>query len=105
MRLASLSTLILASALLVQCGQPAPPAKATSLLPMDAPLYVRINDMHQFGETSDTLSISYLSAIPVQTLEQWNAGRWTGFSPRVPAASIDGPRSTTSPPSSALPSP
>lgn len=89
MRLASLSALILASALLVQCGQPAPPAKATSLLPMDAPLYVRINDMHQFGETSDTLSISYLSAIPAQTLEQWNAGRWTGALLPSGASSLD----------------
>ena len=89
MRLASLSALILASALLVQCGQPAPPAKATSLLPMDAPLYVRINDMHQFGETSDTLSISYLSAIPAHTLEQWNAGRWTGALLPSGASSFD----------------
>jgi hypothetical protein len=48
---------------------------------MDAPLYVRINDMHQFGETSDTLSISYLSAIPTQTLEQWNAGALDGSAP------------------------
>ncbi|MGA0196571.1 MAG: hypothetical protein ACO3JP_02995 [Schleiferiaceae bacterium] len=89
MRLASLSALILASALLVQCGQPAPPTKATSLLPMDAPLYVRINDMHQFGETSDTLSISYLSAIPAHTLEQWNAGRWTGALLASGASSLD----------------
>ena len=89
MRLASLSALVLASALLVQCGQPAPPAKATSLLPMDAPLYVRINDMYQFSETSDTLSISYLSAIPAQTLEQWNAGRWTGALLPSGASSLD----------------
>ncbi len=78
MRLASLNAFVFASVLLVQCGQPAPPAKATSLLPMDAPLYVRINDMQRFSETSDTLSIPYLSAISSQALEQWNEGRWTG---------------------------
>ena len=78
MRLASLSALILASALMVQCGPPEPPSKATSFLPMDAPLYVRINDMQQFNETSDTLEISYLNSINSSALQKWNPGRWTG---------------------------
>ncbi len=78
MRIRSFSALILLALAFVQCSEPQPPAKATSLLPVDAPIYMRINDAQDFQSIIDTAQISYLSAVPAAKLAELNTGTWTG---------------------------
>jgi len=78
MRIRSFSALILLAIAFTQCSEPQPPAKATSLLPVDAPLYMRINDVEDFKAIIDTANISYLNALPVAALSELTKGTWTG---------------------------
>jgi hypothetical protein len=48
------------------------------MLPVDAPLIVRINDAEKFTAFSDSVSLPYVQAIDIAILNKYSNGPWTG---------------------------
>ena len=78
MKLVKFSALLLVAIVFTQCGKDAAPVSAPAMLPVDAPLIVRINDAEKFTAFSDSVSLPYVQAIDVAILNKYSNGPWTG---------------------------
>ena len=78
MKLVKLSALLLVAIAFTQCGKDAAPVSAPAMLPVDAPLIVRVNDAEKFTAFSDSVSLPYVQAIDVAILNKYSNGPWTG---------------------------
>ncbi|MBL6659287.1 MAG: hypothetical protein ISP75_04065 [Cryomorphaceae bacterium] len=78
MKLVKFSALLLVAIVFTQCGKDAAPVSAPTMLPVDAPLIVRINDAEKFTAFSDSVSLPYVQAIDVAILNKYSNGPWTG---------------------------
>ena len=67
MKLVKFSALLLVAIVFTQCGKDAAPVSAPAMLPVDAPLIVRINDAENFTAFSDSVSLPYVQAIDVSS--------------------------------------
>ena len=78
MKLVKLSALLLVAIAFTQCGKDAAPVSAPAMLPVDAPLIVRVNDAEKFTAFSDSIALPYVQAIDVAALNKYSNGPWTG---------------------------
>ena len=78
MKLVKLSALLLVAIAFTQCGKDAAPVSAPAMLPVDAPLIVRVNDAEKFTAFSDSITLPYVQAIDVAALNKYSNGPWTG---------------------------
>jgi hypothetical protein len=78
MKLVKFSALLLVAIVFTQCGKDAAPVSAPAMLPVDAPLIIRINDAEKFTAFSDSVSLPYVQAIDVAILNKYSNGPWTG---------------------------
>ena len=78
MKLVKFSALLLVAIAFTQCGKDAVPVSAPAMLPVDAPLIVRVNDAEKFTAFSDSIALPYVQAIDVAALNKYSNGPWTG---------------------------
>ncbi|CAI8168533.1 MAG: Uncharacterised protein [Flavobacteriales bacterium UBA4585] len=78
MKLVKFSALLLIAIAFTQCGKDAAPVSAPAMLPVDAPLIVRVNDAEKFTAFSDSIALPYVQAIDVAALNKYSNGPWTG---------------------------
>jgi len=78
MKLVKFSALLLVAIAFTQCGKDAAPVSAPAMLPVDAPLIVRVNDAEKFTAFSDSIALPYVQAIDVAALNKYSNGPWTG---------------------------
>jgi hypothetical protein len=78
MKLVKFSVLLIVAIVFTQCGKDAAPVSAPAMLPVDAPLIVRINDAEKFTAFSDSVSLPYVQAIDIAILNKYSNGPWTG---------------------------
>ena len=78
MKLVKFSALFLLAVTFTQCSKSAAPVSAPAMLPVDAPLIVRINDTEEFTAFSDSIALPYVQAIDVAALNTYSNGPWTG---------------------------
>jgi hypothetical protein len=78
MKLVKFSVLLIVAIVFTQCGKDAAPVSAPAMLPVDAPLIIRINDAEKFTAFSDSVSLPYVQAIDIAILNKYSNGPWTG---------------------------